>query len=204
VSWIADAFFLFRLPQFKFLVPRKAVSSLYIKSISVIVEDMGRKREVNMKLESKDAKKSLLNRSAGTQIQQYVPPPRSMDMGLPPAPAFSTENAIVVGLIVVDQVLGVMTKEIQENLESTCRGVEERLLREISVLEEKMNRVEHAYEHVNVDQRLAGIERTLIKARATGVQINYEGDQPTVDYDAPASPTFTRMGASTAAPVVGV
>lgn len=180
------------------------MSSLFIKRVSVIVEDMGRKREVNMRLENAASKKSLLNRTGNSQIQQYVPPPPRPETSLPP-PAFSTENAIVVGLMVVDQVLGVMTKEIQENLEATCKGVEERLLREISMLEEKMNRVENAYENVNADQRLAGIENALVRARQSGVWVNYEASEPTVAY---GDDHLNNSGAFTnnhvVAPVVGV
>jgi hypothetical protein len=61
----------------------------------------------------------------------------------------------------VDQVLGVMTKEIQENLESACKSVEDRLLMEVTALEQKMARVEDAYEHIQVDARLCTIEQSI-------------------------------------------
>lgn len=161
--------------QIKFLFPRVGEKSLQIKRISVIVEDMAKKRDISLnKPEPTKDRKGVLDRPNSTAIQHYVPPPPP-----PPQQPFNTESAVMVGLVVVDQVLGVMTKEIQENLESTCRGVEDRLLQDLSVLEEKMRRIEDAYDDIAADVRLSSLQSSLAQARAArGLEPTYDGDQP--------------------------
>jgi hypothetical protein len=82
----------------------------------------------------------------------------------------------MVGLVVVDQVLGVMTKEIQENLEATCKGVEARLLADLGRLEEKMRRIEDAYDDIAADIRLSSLQSALEEMKAAAAFGEDEGD----------------------------
>lgn len=193
--------------QMKFLFPKMGETALQVKKVSLIVEDHAKKREFSMKTEAVGSKRSVLNRSNSTQVQSYVPPPPQAH---PRGQPFSLENAVVVGLLVVDQVLGVMTKEIQENLEASCRGVEDKLLQDIAMLEDKMRRVEDAYEDINVDIRLRALESAIAQARGGSarasepVEMMYDGDQPTVSVDAAeADPGFPPRTTASAA-VVGM
>ena len=165
---------------------------------------MAKKRDINLKPEPTKDRKNVLDRPNSTAIQQFVPPPPP-----PPQPQqpFNTESAVMVGLVVVDQVLGVMTKEIQENLESTCRGVEDRLLQDLSVLEEKMRRIEDAYDDIAADVRLNSLQSALAQARvARGLEPTYEGDQPILaeEHDDPHSYVASSPGGAAVVDVVGV
>lgn len=172
--------------QIKFLFPRVGEKSLLIKKVSVIVEDQAKKRgELNMKAETGAGKRGVLDRTNSTAIQnynpqqqrQYYPPP------VPPQP-FNAESAVMVGLVVVDQVLGVMTKEIQDNLESTCRGVEKRLLADLKRLEGKMRRIEEVYDDIAADIRLTSLQSALEEARmAQGLAANDPEKKSATDAD---------------------
>ncbi len=154
--------------QIKFLFPRVGEKSLLVKKISVIVEDQARKRgDLNMKAETGAGKKGVLDRANSTAIQTFVPSAQQHQhyATVPPPQPFNAQSAVMVGLVMVDQVLGVMTKEIQENLESTCRGVEERLLQDLSRLEEKMRRIEEVYDDIAADVRLTSLQSALEEAR---------------------------------------
>lgn len=102
--------------QIKFLFPRIGEKSLLVKRVSVIVEDQAKRTqrgEVTNKAESAVGRKGVLDRAQSTAIQQWAPPPQSAYVPAPPPAPFNAESAVMVGLVVVDQVLGVMTKEIQ-------------------------------------------------------------------------------------------
>jgi hypothetical protein len=167
--------------QIKFLFPRVGEKSLLVKKISVIVEDQAKKRgELNMKAETGAGRRGVLDRANSMAIQTFVPPPqqqRQQHYAPPPPQPFNAESAVMVGLVVVDQVLGVMTKEIQENLESTCRGVEERLLADLSRLEEKMRRIEEVYDDIAADIRLTSLQSALEEARIARGMAAAEGGE---------------------------
>jgi len=172
--------------QIKFLFPRVGENSLLVKKISVIVEDQAKRRgELNMKAEAGAGRRGVLDRSNSTAIQTFVPPPqqqRQQGYGPPPPPQpFNAESAVMVGLVVVDQVLGVMTKEIQENLQSTCRGVEERLLADLSRLEEKMGRIEEVYDDIAADIRLTSLLSALEGAKIARGMANAEKEERGVE-----------------------
>jgi hypothetical protein len=155
--------------QIKFLFPRVGEKSLLVKRVSVIVEDQAKRTqrgEVTNKAESAVGRKGVLDRAQSTAIQQWAPPPPQAYAPPPPPAPFNAESAVMVGLVVVDQVLGVMTKEIQENLEATCKGVEERLLADLGRLEEKMRRIEDAYDDIAADIRLSSLQSALEEMRA--------------------------------------
>lgn len=102
--------------QIKFLFPRVGEKSLLVKRVSVIVEDQAKRTqrgEVTNKAESAVGRKGVLDRAQSTAIQQWAPPPQAAYVPPPPPAPFNAESAVMVGLVVVDQVLGVMTKEIQ-------------------------------------------------------------------------------------------
>lgn len=110
--------------QIKFLFPRVGEKSLLVKRVSVIVEDQAKRTqrgEVTNKAESAVGRKGVLDRAQSTAIQQWAPPPPSAYAPPPPPQPFNAESAVMVGLVVVDQVLGVMTKEIQVRCVA-CRG----------------------------------------------------------------------------------
>jgi hypothetical protein len=169
--------------QIKFLFPRVGEKSLLVKKISVIVEDQAKRRgELNMKAETGAGRRGVLDRSNSTAIQTFIPSSQQQRQQgyAPPQPPqpFNAESAVMVGLVVVDQVLGVMTKEIQENLQSTCRGMEERLLADLSRLEEKMGRIEEVYDDIAADIRLTSLLSALEGAKiARGMAMAKEEEQ---------------------------
>lgn len=170
--------------QIKFLFPRIGEKALLVKRVSVIVEDQAKRTqrgEVTNKPESAVGRKGVLDRAQSTALQQWAPPPQTSQYAAPPPPPqpqpFNAESAVMVGLVVVDQVLGVMTKEIQENLEATCKGVEARLLADLGRLEEKMRRIEDAFDDIAADIRLSSLQSALEEMKAAAAFGDGEGEE---------------------------